>query len=86
MNKKSLFSSLLWLSSVVLSAQNPFVQTWCTSDPAPMVYGDKVLSELAARLSGVSNCNRRQLYRPITAESSALPKMRLHSVKRFFRE
>ena len=23
-------------------AQNPFVQTWFTSDPAPMVYGDKV--------------------------------------------
>ena len=27
------------------------------------VYGDNVLSELSARLSGVSNCNRRQLYR-----------------------
>lgn len=26
-------------------------------------YGEKVLSELAARLSDVSNCNRRQLYR-----------------------
>ena len=24
-------------------------------------YGDKVLSELAARLSDISNCNRRQL-------------------------
>ncbi|MDX9818972.1 MAG: PDDEXK nuclease domain-containing protein, partial [Desulfococcus multivorans] len=26
-------------------------------------YGEKVLSELAARLSDISNCNRRQLYR-----------------------
>jgi predicted nuclease of restriction endonuclease-like (RecB) superfamily len=26
------------------------------------VYGEKVLSELAARLSDISNCNRRQLY------------------------
>ena len=25
-----------------LSAQNPFVQTWCTSDPAPMVSGDRL--------------------------------------------
>ena len=23
-------------------AQNPFVQTWCTSDPAPMVHGDRI--------------------------------------------
>ena len=38
MNKKSLFSFLLGLSSVVLSAQNPFVQTWFTSDPAPLVH------------------------------------------------
>ena len=25
-----------------LSAQNPFVQTWCTSDPAPMVANDRM--------------------------------------------
>ena len=24
------------------SAQNPFVQTWCTSDPAPLVVGDRM--------------------------------------------
>ena len=25
-----------------ISAQNPFVQTWCTSDPAPLVVGDRM--------------------------------------------
>ena len=30
------------LSSIVAFAQNPFVQTWYTSDPAPLVYGDRV--------------------------------------------
>ena len=27
------------------SAQNPFVQTWCTSDPAPMVWNDKLVQK-----------------------------------------
>ena len=29
---------LLCASSLMAGAQNPFVQTWCTSDPAPMVH------------------------------------------------
>ena len=38
---------LLFLSFIICHlsfsiAQNPFVQTWFTSDPAPMVYGDRV--------------------------------------------
>ena len=30
------------MMSAVGMAQNPFVQTWYTSDPAPMVHGDKI--------------------------------------------
>ena len=30
------------LFSSVAMAQNPFVQTWKTSDPAPMVHGDRI--------------------------------------------
>ncbi len=41
MNKTLLFTALL-ASSIRLSAQNPFVQTWYTSDPAPMVSGDRM--------------------------------------------
>ena len=29
-----------WMCPAQMLAQNPFVQTWCTSDPAPMVKGD----------------------------------------------
>ena len=32
-------ATMLWGS---LMAQNPFVQTWYTSDPAPMVSGDRI--------------------------------------------
>lgn len=32
----------LSLSTVAVQSQNPFVQTWCTSDPAPMVYDGKM--------------------------------------------
>ena len=37
---KRLFSSTLFLIAISIKsfAQNPFVQTWCTSDPAPMVH------------------------------------------------
>ena len=35
---KKLFLSLSLLAGLNASAQNPFVQTWCTSDPAPMVH------------------------------------------------
>ncbi len=35
---KKLFLSLSLLTGLTASAQNPFVQTWCTSDPAPMVH------------------------------------------------
>ncbi len=30
------------LMALQASAQNPFVQTWFTSDPAPMVHGDRI--------------------------------------------
>ena len=36
--KLIIMSMLLALSGVAALAQNPFVQTWCTSDPAPMVH------------------------------------------------
>ena len=36
--KRLLFSYLLSLSSGLCLAQNPFVQTWFTSDPAPLVH------------------------------------------------
>ena len=37
--KRTILSSLfLSVLSASLSAQNPIVQTWCTSDPAPMVH------------------------------------------------
>ena len=32
----------LSLSTVAVQSQNPFVQTWCTSDPAPMVHDGKM--------------------------------------------
>ena len=35
---KKLFLSISLLTGLTASAQNPFVQTWCTSDPAPMVH------------------------------------------------
>ena len=38
MKRQFFLSSLLWLIAATLGAQNPFVQTWFTSDPAPMVH------------------------------------------------
>ena len=35
-------ASSLMVLPLCVSAQNPFVQTWKTSDPAPMVHGDRV--------------------------------------------
>ncbi len=35
---KKLLSAVLLTASLCAQAQNPFVQTWCTSDPAPMVH------------------------------------------------
>ena len=37
-SKRWLFISLMTLTLTSVRAQNPFVQTWCTSDPAPMVH------------------------------------------------
>ena len=34
--------ALAWLTATSALAQNPFVQTWCTSDPAPFVVGDRM--------------------------------------------
>ena len=39
---KKLFSAVLLTASLCATAQNPFVQTWYTSDPAPMVAGDRM--------------------------------------------
>ncbi len=39
MKKTKLTTLLCLLGFTSLQAQNPFVQTWCTSDPAPMVHG-----------------------------------------------
>jgi len=38
MMNKILISVFLCVAPVVVAAQNPFVQTWCTSDPAPLVH------------------------------------------------
>ena len=40
--KKPLTTALLSLIAMAATAQNPFVQTWCTSDPAPMVHGNRM--------------------------------------------
>ena len=38
MKLKKAFLSLAVMAALPLQAQNPFVQTWFTSDPAPMVH------------------------------------------------
>ena len=38
--KKQLFTLALAASATAVCAQNPIVQTWFTSDPAPMVHND----------------------------------------------
>ena len=38
MIRKSIAIAAVMLLAKSVSAQNPFVQTWCTSDPAPMVH------------------------------------------------
>lgn len=40
MNK--LLTAVLLTAAFSAQAQNPFVQTWCTSDPAPMVHHDRM--------------------------------------------
>ena len=41
--KKTTFSAVvLALIALAAKAQNPFVQTWCTSDPAPMVHDGRM--------------------------------------------
>lgn len=37
-----MMAAALTLVAQAAIAQNPFVQTWCTSDPAPMVAGDRM--------------------------------------------
>ena len=39
MKRITLSTILLAAGTLLTAAQNPFVQTWCTSDPAPMVHG-----------------------------------------------
>ena len=39
---KSLLFIMLSFVAMTASSQNPFVQTWYTSDPAPMVHGDRM--------------------------------------------
>ncbi|MBR6275398.1 MAG: family 43 glycosylhydrolase [Prevotella sp.] len=41
--KKKLFASIaIAMTALTATAQNPIVQTWYTSDPAPMVSGDRI--------------------------------------------
>jgi hypothetical protein len=42
MKKKLMTTAILAMTLATTGAQNPIVQTWYTSDPAPMVYGDKI--------------------------------------------
>lgn len=39
---KSIFLSLALMAAAGVQAQNPIVQTWFTTDPAPMVHGDRL--------------------------------------------
>lgn len=40
--KKIILCLMALMTTQFVGAQNPFVQTWCTSDPAPMVWNDRV--------------------------------------------
>lgn len=42
MTGKKFATMLLSFVAIAATAQNPIVQTWYTTDPAPMVYGDKM--------------------------------------------
>jgi len=42
MKKRLMTVALTALTALAANAQNPFVQTWFTSDPAPMVAGDRI--------------------------------------------
>ena len=42
MSKRNLSTLLIALTALAASAQNPFVQTWFTSDPAPMVHNGRM--------------------------------------------
>jgi beta-xylosidase len=42
MKNKLVTTAVLALSVLTANAQNPFVQTWYTSDPAPLVHGDRM--------------------------------------------
>ena len=42
MNRKTALLAISMMATLKMGAQNPFVQTWCTSDPAPMVTGDRI--------------------------------------------
>ena len=40
--KKIVLFLMAFMAAQYAGAQNPFVQTWCTSDPAPMVWNDRL--------------------------------------------
>ena len=42
MKKTMMTAALFAMTAMAANAQNPFVQTWFTSDPAPMVSGDRM--------------------------------------------
>ena len=42
MKKTMMSAAMMALTAMAANAQNPFVQTWFTSDPAPMVCGDRM--------------------------------------------
>ena len=65
--KKTFLFALLSLITLSANSQNPFVQTWYTSDPAPLVHGDRLYARhLPAHLP-----DTRQLSRATPARSSA---------------
>ena len=42
MRNKILGLTMALMTTGGTMAQNPFVQTWCTSDPAPLAVGDRM--------------------------------------------
>ena len=42
MRKSTILIMFVLMAAMKAIAQNPVVQTWYTSDPAPMVFGDRI--------------------------------------------
>ena len=48
MKKTMMSAAMMALTAMAAQAQNPFVQTWFTSDPAPMVCGDRMYMPISS--------------------------------------